>query len=205
MGTGNVLGKFSSQRFELHGVDISEDYLKIARKKHPYITYHQQDMAEFRINKKFDVIFAIFDAVNYLLDFSQWKSLFKRVKDHLNTDGLFIFNAYTTKALSDFKARKDYSVSTFFDKGIMFDKSNIKGNLLEWEVYLFERISHHKFQLHKYRSKERIFNHQKIRKALLKHLKILEIMDQHTQEEVTPKTSKIMYVCRKPVSNQAHT
>ncbi|RLG54046.1 MAG: hypothetical protein DRN99_05785 [Thermoproteota archaeon] len=195
VGTGNVIGKFPSQKFELHGLDISENYLKIAREKYPHIKYYKQDMSSFQVGEKFDVIFLIFDAINWLTSFSKWESLFDRVKEHLNPNGLFIFNTYSKRALNLFKKWENYSI-TKFSKGIMFDKPSVKRNTLTWEVLLFEKAENHIYQLHRYELIEKIYSLTTIKRALSKRLQILEILDEETGGKVTPKTFKIIFVCQ---------
>jgi len=48
-----------------------------------------------RIEENFDVVFSVFDSINFLETFAQWKSTFKSVSEHLSQNGLFIFDMYT--------------------------------------------------------------------------------------------------------------
>lgn len=52
-------------------------------------------MANFELDKKFDVILCIFDSINHLVDFEQWELTFDSVKAHLNDDGVFIVDINT--------------------------------------------------------------------------------------------------------------
>ena len=65
-----------------------------------------------KIDERFDVIFSVFDSINFLENFRQWKSTFKAVNEHLNDDGLFIFDMYTPKALRFFRG-KEVTTSKF--------------------------------------------------------------------------------------------
>ena len=87
------------KRYSISGVDYEEDFIKVARKRVPNGKFYVQSMHNFKIDAKFDVIFSAYDAVNFLQDFSQWRSMFKAVSEHLNDRGLFVFDVYTPRML----------------------------------------------------------------------------------------------------------
>lgn len=93
-GTGNVLDLLSS-RYEVAGLDLSPKMLDIARAKLPGVSFYEGDMTKFELDKKFDVILCIFDSINHLVDFDQWKATFDSVKAHLNDGGVFIVDINT--------------------------------------------------------------------------------------------------------------
>ena len=93
-GTGSIL-KCLQDAYEVSGLDISGKMLSVARKKVPRSKLFRQDMVEFRIDGRFDVIFCVFDSINHVKRFSDWKKVFAAVRRHLLPGGCFIFDINT--------------------------------------------------------------------------------------------------------------
>jgi hypothetical protein len=137
------------------------------------------------------------DAVNFLKDFARWKSTFNAVYKHLNRDGLFIFDVSTPKVLRDIlrESKRNFFLGQLwsfreFALGCYFDRAIIKGNILTWDVRIFERLPNGLYQLNEYKFPERIYPVAKMKSALSKHFDILET---NLREE----GRKILFVCRK--------
>ena len=79
-GTGSIL-KCLQDAYEVSGLDISGKMLSVARKKVPRSKLFRQDMVDFRIDGRFDVIFCVFDSLNHVRRFSDWKKVFARCTD----------------------------------------------------------------------------------------------------------------------------
>ncbi|MCK4521223.1 MAG: glycosyltransferase [Nanoarchaeota archaeon] len=87
-GTGNLIGNlFPSYGI---GVDISEEMLKIAKQKYPYINFICQDIEEFSSNKKFDYII-ISGTLNSVRDIQR---LLQRISKMATHDTRIIINCY---------------------------------------------------------------------------------------------------------------
>ena len=187
-GLGDVLVELP-ERYAIYGLDIERDFIEACRKRMPKGEFFVSSMHNFKVDERFDVIFSVFDAMNELKDFEQWKSTFNAVNDHLNRYGLFIFDVFTPRIL-----RNASSLSTTrpFSKGYYFDRAIVKGNSLTWDVKIFERLSNGLYQLNEYKFPERIYPVAKMKSALSKHFDILET---NSREE----GRNILFVCRKKV------
>ena len=97
-GTGSIL-KCLQDAYEVSGLDISGKMLSVARKKVPRSKLYRQDMVDFRIGDRFDVIFCVFDSINQVRRFSDWKKVFAAVRRHLSPGGCFIFDINTQRKL----------------------------------------------------------------------------------------------------------
>lgn len=183
-GLGDVLVELP-ERYAIYGLDIERDFIEACRKKIPKGKFYVSSMHNFKIDERFDVIFSACDAMNELKDFDQWKSTFKAVDDHLNRDGLFIFDVFTPKIL-----RLSSSLSKPFSKGYYFDRAIVKDNSLTWDVKIFERLSNGLYQLNEYSFPERIYPVAKMKSALSERFDILET---NFREE----GRNILFVCRK--------
>lgn len=193
-GFGEVLANLP-KRFAIYGLDIEKDYVDVCRKRIPKGKFYVSSMHNFKIDDKFDVIFSANDLVNFLKSFDQWKSTFKAVSDHLNRDGLFIFDVFTPKELKTaLKWSEKYKRSTSsvreFPKGYYYDIELIKGNTLTWDARIFERLPNGLYQLNMYRFTERIYPVAKMKSALSEHFDVLEA---NLREE----GRVILFVCRK--------
>lgn len=193
-GIGEVLVNIPD-RYAVCGLDVERDYVEFCRRRMPRGKFFVSSMHNFKVDEKFDVIFSANDAVNFLKDFAQWKSTFKAVSEHLNRDGLFIFDVYTPKMLRDtLRWLEKYNRSTSsvreFAKGFYYDREIVKGNTLTWDSRIFEKLPNGLYQLHKYRFKETIYPIAKMKSALSEYF---EVVEANLREE----GRKILFVCRK--------
>jgi predicted TPR repeat methyltransferase len=97
-GTGSIL-KHLQDSYEVSGLDLSNKMLSIARKKVPRAKLWHQDMVDFQIDERFDTILCVFDSINHVQRFSDWKRVFARVRQHLSPGGCFIFDINTQRKL----------------------------------------------------------------------------------------------------------
>jgi len=199
-GLGDVLVNLP-KKYSISGLDFEEDFIEVARRRMPKGKFYVHSMHNFKIDEKFDVIFSAFDALNFLDDFSQWKSTFKAVNKHLNENGLFIFDVYTPKMLTVtrhwFETHRRSSFSGRKEKfGYYFDRGLVKGNVLTWDSRIFERLPSGLYRLNKYRFIERIYPVARMKSALSKHFDILDT-------SLREKGIKIVFVCRKKHSAAA--
>lgn len=103
-GTGNMTFRFAErQDWDIYGVDISSEMLKIAQKKsgvkNSNVEFIQSDLRDFSPDLKFDLAFSLFDSLNYILNYEDLKLIFKNTYNFLKDDGIFIFDMNTIKRL----------------------------------------------------------------------------------------------------------
>jgi precorrin-6B methylase 2 len=193
-GCGDVLVELP-KKYSIYGLDIVSDFIDVCRRRMPKGKFFVSSMHNFKIDEKFDVIFSAFDAVNFLKDFDQWKSKFKAVDEHLNSNGLFIFDVYTPKMLGDTLKQLEQGRSTSsvkeFPLGYYYHKGIVKGDTLTWDCRIFERLPNGLYRLNEYKFPERIYPVAKMKSALSKHFDILEA---NLWKE---KGRRILFVCRK--------
>jgi len=96
-GTGRHAELFCEKRYIVHGIDISENMLKIAEKRRmgkedTLTTFSHSSIQELDLNRKFDVIVSLFHEMSYQKTSDEVIKAFEIAKKHLNSDGLFIFD-----------------------------------------------------------------------------------------------------------------
>lgn len=137
VGTGTNLVPFADN-YEVSGLDLSEGMLGVARAKLPGVNFYNQSMADFKIDKKFDVIMCLFDSINHILDFAQWKVMFENAKQHLADSGTFIFDVNTPEKLKRVVDEKPGQRE--FDGNTMIMTVSDEGNgVTNWNVKITER------------------------------------------------------------------
>jgi SAM-dependent methyltransferase len=139
-GTGTAATMFASQGFEVTGLDGSPEMIKMARAKAKKmklpIKFYCQRLPEIKIVKNgtedyrtFDLVTCFYDSLNYILKKEDIKKCFAAVNNHLNDNGLFIFDMNTRHALNTLWGAKVYAGShsnmAWIWQSIYYDKPAI--------------------------------------------------------------------------------
>lgn len=115
-GTGNVGVRVGKYFKNMYAVDLSNDMLNIAFEKFKQNKIKAkvicQDMSEFSLNHKFNLITSVLDSTNYITEEEDLFNYFKRVYDHLKDDGLFIFDINSYYKLSEIMGNNIYTYSS---------------------------------------------------------------------------------------------
>lgn len=109
-GTGKIAVKMAKMGYSMTGVDLSEEMLAVAqqrlqREHLSSVRLIQQDMRELELNETFDMIYSFCDALNYLVEEEDVISTIKRVAEHLEQHGLFLFDVHSLYKLNHVYAR----------------------------------------------------------------------------------------------------
>jgi len=94
-GTGSLTKELLKSGYNVDAFDLSVDMLAIARdklKSHKNCRLFNLDMTKFRINKKYDLVISACDSINYILQEELILEAFKNAYDHLEEEGLFVFD-----------------------------------------------------------------------------------------------------------------
>jgi len=98
-GTGELSIKLAKNGFQVTGVDLSGDMLMVAREKADRegedIYLFEQDMAALEGLGLFDIAVIFCDSLNYLATPEEIQNTFLNVYDHLESDGLFLFDVHS--------------------------------------------------------------------------------------------------------------
>lgn len=193
-GTGNILHGLL-KNYNVTGVDISEEMLKIAKKKIPKGKFYLQDIRNFRIEKKFDVILCIYDTINHLTLFNDWKKTFANVYEHLNDNGIFIFDINTLYKLDGMSFISPI-VNKFNSNYLLIDVNRISGNVYNWNLKVFESKNKNSFTLHETNIKEASFNIEKILRELSKLFTLKRVEDE-SLKKVRHNSERVYFICQK--------
>lgn len=88
--TGRLIDLLLSSGLQPEGVDISAEMLKLAREKHPEITFHHQDICEWEIPAEYDFITA-WDSI-WHIPLDQQEQVLTKLISCLKPKGVMIFS-----------------------------------------------------------------------------------------------------------------
>ena len=174
-GTGSILKRLQDA-YEVSGLDISEKMLSLARKKVPRSKLYRQDMVDFRIGDRFDVIFCVFDSINHVRRFSDWKKVFAAVRRHLSPSGCFIFDINTQRKLERLIAGPPW-VHRFGRNLLIIDVTALPSGGSNWNVKVFEHLNGSRYTLHEEDIVEVSFPLPQVVAALRAHYVKVRVID----------------------------
>ena len=96
-GTGQHLQHLKNN-FSCTGLDVNAGILKVARKKHPSISFRKASMVDFNLNKKFDIITCLFSSIGYVKTVPNLKKTINTFAKHLNSGGIAVIEPWFTKS-----------------------------------------------------------------------------------------------------------
>ena len=99
-GTGNHALELARRGYNVACVDQSVHMLEQAQKKLAVtsfagnVSFHQADIREFNLDRKFDAVVVMFAVLGYQLENEDVLSTLKTASNHLQNDGLLIFDVW---------------------------------------------------------------------------------------------------------------
>jgi SAM-dependent methyltransferase len=174
-GTGTLI-KSLSAKYEVYGLDVSRAMLAVARKKVPEGRFFRQDIASFRLLRKFDVILCIFDSLNHVLTFAGWKKTFRRVRSHLNPRGLFVFDINTVSRLRRLKSETPW-IAEFDRNYLILRVDGKRAGVWNWAINVLEYTGGDRYRLVKTTIAERSFPIWQIQRALRESFSVVRTYD----------------------------
>lgn len=91
-GSGRVASFLSNLGYEITGIDLSESMLSVAREKSPSVNWLCGNMQDFKIDKKFDMIFVAYNTFLHNLNNQEAIQCLSSIKTALNKNGKLIFD-----------------------------------------------------------------------------------------------------------------
>ena len=198
-GTGNVTIRLATKFKDVFAVDLSEDMLREAFEKFKVNKIKGkvicQDMTELRLNKKFDLITSVLDSTNYIIDEEGIVSYFQSINEHLNDDGIFIFDINSYYKLSQILGNNIY---TYSEEEVFYTWENtFEDNLLSMFLTFFVKNGD-LYERFEEEHLERAYKEEDIEKYLkLANLEIINKFDGYTDCKVKADSERLVYVVKK--------
>ncbi len=83
-----------SKYYQVEGLDLGTQMLKVAKKKHPSIPFHQGDMTDFDLKRQFDVIVCLFSSIGYVKTKARLQKAIKNMSKHLLPGGVLLIEPW---------------------------------------------------------------------------------------------------------------
>lgn len=91
-GTGVLCHVLQEHGIKAHGMDLSEEMIKVAREKYPEIPFEQGNMITYETPRRFDLVTSTCDAMNHILDPADLEQVMRHVHTYLAPGGYFLFD-----------------------------------------------------------------------------------------------------------------
>ena len=154
-----------------------------------------QGMTNFRIAKRFDAIVCVFDSINHLLSFGEWKKVFRQVALHLNDDGLFVFDINTLGKLR--RLTEGLVWSREFDRDLVIIKvTGGRRGVFDWDVKIFEHQTRDTYKLSHETIRELTLPQKQILTALRDRFKKVKVIDPGGAR-ASDQSERLYFVCKK--------
>jgi hypothetical protein len=101
-----------------------------------------------------DLITCLYDSINHLLNFKEWKSVFNSVYNNLNKNGKFLFDFNSIEFI---KKEEEVNYVSLKDKFLMMKGKKIGENKKEFNIECFIRMNNDCYSKGKTNIKETLF------------------------------------------------
>lgn len=88
-GTGKHLECLRGD-YQVEGLDINPELLKIARRRCPEVPCHEGDMISFRLGRTYDVVTCMFSSIGYVKRISNMEKAVDSMAHHLSPGGMLV-------------------------------------------------------------------------------------------------------------------
>lgn len=92
-GTGRHSRHISKKGFSVTGVDGSGKLLRVAKQRDKITFYKKGDLRNFKVGRKFDCAFSLWESYNYLSKTSEMKAFLDGCAQHLKKGGILILDS----------------------------------------------------------------------------------------------------------------
>lgn len=136
-GTGAHAERFAKSGYEVTALDVSQDMLTCAEKKHnhPHVTYGLQDLTKMQIRGGYSVAVSLSHVIGYQYSNDSVYAMLKNIYDALEVGGLFLFNFYHGPGVLPWKLSSRMK-QVEGEHGIITRCSNAVNDLLHSLLYL---------------------------------------------------------------------
>jgi SAM-dependent methyltransferase len=145
------------------------------------------------------VVICVFDSINHVRRFSDWKRVFASVFQHLSPGGCFIFDINTQGKLERHIAEPPW-VHPFGKNLLIIDVTARAHHRSNWNIKVFEHVKGARYVLHEEDIVEVSFPLKKIMTALRSYFAHVKVVDTD-RSQPTRKSERLFFVCKEGVES----
>ena len=82
-GTGEHARRLGDRGFDVDGLDLNADFVRLARGKHPRGNFIVADMTDFHLDRRYDAVVCLFSSIAYAGTLARVESAFRCFREHL--------------------------------------------------------------------------------------------------------------------------
>jgi SAM-dependent methyltransferase len=94
-GTGGHV-PYLRDDFAYEGLDLDPEMLVLARKRFPDVIFHQGNMVDFALRRRFDVVTCLFSSIAYAKTGQRLRQTIANMAEHLHPGGMLLIGAFLT-------------------------------------------------------------------------------------------------------------
>jgi SAM-dependent methyltransferase len=132
--------------YQVDGLDIDLEMIKVAKKNRPYIRFHQGDMTNFDLGKTFDAITCLFSSIGYVQTKPRLQQAIRTMNKHLAPGGVLLIEPWFTPGQWSIGRVKTILIEKPGYKIVRMSRSAVKGKLsildLDYMIGTAKRIEH---------------------------------------------------------------
>lgn len=199
-GSGLYLHPLKNKGFDVEGLDISEEMIKVAKKRCKSVKMYNQDMTKFKINKKYDAILILNSGLALLPNYSLIEKTIKLCQEHLNKKGILMIDVSNHEKEikeSNFNQTHEEYITSNEKINVIFKDYKKKDKwITEWHGFVKRG---NKFLQFKEYFEELIYSPKKLEKCLENEgFKILNIFGSRRGKKFdSNKSWRRFYLCQK--------
>ena len=202
-GTGKITRLLSDAGYDMIGVDNAAEMLEIAREiqedeERDDIWYLLQDMRELELSGEVNAMVSICDSMNYILEEEDLKEVFLRVKEYLQTGGIFIFDMNTLHKYRDMIG--ETTIAENRDEGsFIWDNYFYEDEMVnEYELTLFIREGNGLFRKYEETHYQKAYELDTVKRLIEEAgLMFVTAYDAFTREPVSKDSERMYIIARK--------
>jgi SAM-dependent methyltransferase len=100
-GSGEHARLLTEAGFAVDGVDLSAEFVEIARRKNPAGRFAAGDMSDFHLGRRYDALLCLFSSIGYLRTLDRVGAAFERFREHLAPGGVLLVEPWMPPGVLD--------------------------------------------------------------------------------------------------------
>lgn len=195
-GTGKMARKLAREGYQVTAVDNSMDMLEIAASEEDdHILYVLQDMVSLELPQQVDAAVSICDCMNYILEEEDLKEAFRRVREFLKEDGVFVFDMN-----SHYKYKEILVCNTFAedreDASFIWDNFyDEEERINEYQLSLFIQNEQGTYNKYEELHLQKAYEQEEVVSFLYEAgFSSVRVLDAETMDEVKEDTQRLYYI-----------
>ncbi|MCC5933824.1 MAG: class I SAM-dependent methyltransferase [Candidatus Cyclonatronum sp.] len=207
-GTGKVAMYLEElDCYEITATDMSAEMLEIGERKARFrnmqIKWKQLDFYDIQLDETYDVVFSLFDSVNYIMNEADFLKMLANVEKVMHEDSIFIFD-FTTPKHSEYVNDK-LNTDGVSPDGIRFERVSYyvpsqKVHVSEFEIEVLDDDKITALRRDREVHRQRIYDLQEVKAIVAKsNFEMLAAYDDFVIEPAHAKTERVTMVlaCRR--------